>query len=913
MAVKTPTTVKQVPTYCNNCVAGPDMLLVTVEDGIATEISPFHAIKDVHPGEGKICVKPYGLIQKTYNPHRILTPMKRSNPKKGKNEDPGFVPIGWDEALDLIAARLRAVRAKGVLDESGYPRMATTLGGGGTAVFYSGTLTALLAAWGTTDFSFGSGQGVKCRHSEHLYGELWHRAFTVCSDTPLCDYVVSFGDNVDSSSGVCGIRRHADARARGYKRVQVEPHLSVTGAGAAEWVPIRPKTDAAFIFAMIHVLVHEAARERLDLPFLKLRTSSPYLLGANGYFLRDRASGKPLVWDLISGAAVPFDAPGIDPALDGTFTASGSETGADGETWDHPALASDTAFTRLCTTMAEYTPEWAAKVCDVPASTIRCIALEYLDHARVGETIVVDGRVLPFRPVAVVLGKTVNNGWGGYETCWGRTFLACLVGALEVPGGTLGTTVRINPGTQDRVASVTPGPDGLMSFPMNPTDAANWVTNPNQRHAGRTLVPLSGNSAWSPALGSTQLGWMGLPQGSDESLPRMTVPDIWITYRTNPMISFWDLEALGETASRFPFTLSFAYTLDETNHFADILLPECTDLETWRLIRVGGTKYIESFWDHQGFCLLQPAVTAPGEVRDMTWICTELAKRSGLLEGYNAAINRGTLCVPLKTEHYDFSLDTAREHSIEEIWDAACRAASMVVTDGRASDGLDYYREHGLRVAPFPRLHWYLYPHMEDKGLRFEMPYQERLFRVGRELGNRLHGRDIHWWDSQLREYRAIPTWHDIPGIWGKALEQHFDCRIDDFPFWVLTTHSMQFSWGSNAGIPLMKELADNVSGHRGIIINTGRATALGIADGDLIEASSPNGQSTRGRAVLRQGIRPDVLLMIGQFGHTITPVAKDYGLPNLNKLVPMLLETLDNTGSGSDLARVSITKVGGG
>ena len=38
---------------------------------------------------------------------------------------------------------------------------------------------------------------------------------------------------------------------------------------------------------------------------------------------------------------------------------------------------------------------------------------------------------------AVNAGKTVNNGWGGFECCWARTLLATLVGALEVPGGTL--------------------------------------------------------------------------------------------------------------------------------------------------------------------------------------------------------------------------------------------------------------------------------------------------------------------------------------------------------------------------------------------------------------------------------------------------------------------------------------------
>ena len=184
-----------------------------------------------------------------------------------------------------ISLRRRAL--PGLTDESGFPRLAASFGGGGTPTAYMGTLPAFLSAWGPVDLSFGSGQGVKCTHSEHLYGELWHRAFTVCPDTPLCEYVLSFGANVEASGGVCGVKRHADARARGMKRVQIEPHLSITGACSAEWVPIKPKTDSAFLFAIIHVLLHETAREKLDIPFLKGRTSSPYLIGAGGFFLRD--------------------------------------------------------------------------------------------------------------------------------------------------------------------------------------------------------------------------------------------------------------------------------------------------------------------------------------------------------------------------------------------------------------------------------------------------------------------------------------------------------------------------------------------------------------------------------------------------------------------------------------------------
>jgi len=93
----------EISTYCYQCVAGPDLLKVDIEDGVATGVRPNFSASDIHPAGGKICVKAFGLIQKTYNPNRILTPMRRTNAKKGRGEDPKFEPISWDEALDTIA------------------------------------------------------------------------------------------------------------------------------------------------------------------------------------------------------------------------------------------------------------------------------------------------------------------------------------------------------------------------------------------------------------------------------------------------------------------------------------------------------------------------------------------------------------------------------------------------------------------------------------------------------------------------------------------------------------------------------------------------------------------------------------------------------------------------------------------
>lgn len=900
-------TKKTVKSFCYQCVAGPDLMEIEVENGVATRLESQYGIQDVHPGGGRVCVKAYGLIQKTYNPHRIKQPMRRTNPKKGKNEDPGFEAISWDEAFDIVACKMKEVFETGLIDSSGYPRIAASFGGGGTPTQYMGTFPALLSAIGKVDLGFGAGQGVKCYHSEHLYGELWHRAFIVAPDTPRVKYILSCGHNGDAATGVAGIWRHADARARGLKRVQVEPHLSVTGAVAAEWLPIKPKTDAAFLYGVIHrILIERNWREVCDVPYLTNDTNSPYLIAPNGFYLRDPATQKPMILDLADNTAKPYDAEIAEPAMQGTHSLSGLEIGADGQEWIHENVEVRPSFQILMDHMAEYTPDWAAAECDVPAERIREIGDEFLSHAGIGETIKIDGETLPHRPVAVLLGKTVNNGWGGYNCCWARTMLLCLVGALEVPGGMIGTNVKLNRPANDRFTSAVKGLDGFMEFPFNPTSKEEWSQNPHIRNAYQTLVPLVANSAWSPALGPAHLPWL-FQKNPPKNWPTPTKPEIWFCYRTNPAISSWNAPEVAERVAEFPFIVSFAYTPDETNHFADILLPENTDLESLQLIQLGGTKFVEQLWTQQGWTIRQPAVESPVDSMDMTDIATELAKRSGILDKYNNAINRGAHGARLVTDDYDYGLELEQAYGVEEIWDKTAKAASHELTDGEEVNGIDWFKEKGYMLRPFPQLEWFLYPHIKKNGMRFELPYQERILRHGTQLAHRLHEIGVEWWDTQLEEYEPLPKYHRFPDIWTEHVQES-GYNPDDYPFWALTSRSMQYSWGLNVGIPLINEVAQNVTGHKGVIMNRTRGRELGLEEGDPVTIESVSG-ITKGYAVLREGIRPDTVVMIGQFDHWKTPYAKDLRLPSLNSLTSLSLKLTDSTGSGSDVARVKITR----
>ena len=584
------------------------------------------------------------------------------------------------------------------------------------------------------------------------------------------------------------------------------------------------------------------------------------------------------------------------------------EEGPDGEEWWHEAVEARPAFQLFLDHVREHTPEWAEAESDVPAATTRRIADEYLAHACVGETIEIEGRELPHRPVAVLLGKGVSNGWGGYPCCWARTMLAVLVGALEVPGGILGTAVKLNRPADSRHKSVRPMRDGFMDYPFNPTSRQEWSHHPGIRNAFRMMVPLAANSPWSPALGPAHLPWLFQKQ-PPEKWPRPTPPEMWINYRTNPAVSSVNAREVAERVAEFPFIVSFAYTLDETNWMADYLLPDATDLESLQLMRIGSTKFVEQFWNRQGWAVRQPVVDPVVDARDMTDIATELARRTGLLEPYNQAINRGAAGMRLRSDAFDYSLDEAKVHSAETIWDAVAHAASDDLTGGDQVVGIDWFREHGFLLRPYSEMEWFLHPTVKEAGVRFELPYQERIKRHGEELSHRLHEIGIEWWDRQLTEYEPLPSYEPFPDIWTNyAREVGRD--PDEFPFWALTSRSMQYSWGANVGIPLINEVAGNVAGHRGVLMNRGAARALGIEDGEPVIIESVAGE-TQGRAVLREGVRPDTVVMIGQFDHWVTPFAKDLGLASLNSVTPMALSLTDSTGSVADLIRVRVRRAG--
>src|SRR5512142_3357539 len=95
-------TSERIPCYCALCISHCGATAV-VEDGRFVALEPDPS----HPTGEALCSKGRAAPELVYHPDRLLYPLKRTRPKG--DPDPGWQRIGWDEALDLVASRLRSL------------------------------------------------------------------------------------------------------------------------------------------------------------------------------------------------------------------------------------------------------------------------------------------------------------------------------------------------------------------------------------------------------------------------------------------------------------------------------------------------------------------------------------------------------------------------------------------------------------------------------------------------------------------------------------------------------------------------------------------------------------------------------------------------------------------------------------
>jgi len=240
-------------TTCTQCGAGCGTIIRIIE-GRAKKVegNPDHPIN-----LGKLCARGQASVQEQYHPDRIQGPLKLA----GARGSGSYTPISWDDALGTLVGNLRNLQSR-ASDVS----------------FISSPLNANQAQIADRfSRSYGAQWMTFDPVNEAPFREAARRVFGVDVlpefDIQNARYILSFGSDFlgtwlspvryEMQYGVfrqgnyrAGQFQPRQGRPRGYL-VQVEPHMSMTGANADQWVWVQPGMEGMLALSMAQVIVSE--------------------------------------------------------------------------------------------------------------------------------------------------------------------------------------------------------------------------------------------------------------------------------------------------------------------------------------------------------------------------------------------------------------------------------------------------------------------------------------------------------------------------------------------------------------------------------------------------------------------------------------------------------------------------------
>ena len=250
-----------------------------------------------------------------------------------------------------------------------------------------------------------------------------------------------------------------------------------------------------------------------------------------------------------------------------------------------PRFIADKTFgiEKLTEHLRSYTPEWAQKECEIPATDIRRIARELAAAA----------------PAAMVYpGRRSSDYKNSSQIRRSFAIVNALLGNWDKPGG-LTVARKI--------------PLGSLSY-----EAPFYEDNPEERiDAGRSSMMFEEEGSFKHPRDAVIEGKPYPVKG-------------WFTYKTNPMQTGANRSKTIEMINTLDFMMTVDITMSDTAWMADLVLPAPSYLE--RQDPVSPLQGASA-----GACLVtrDPVVPALFESKPVFWIVSELAKRLDLGDAFN--------------------------------------------------------------------------------------------------------------------------------------------------------------------------------------------------------------------------------------------------------------------------------------
>ncbi|MFJ5715222.1 DMSO/selenate family reductase complex A subunit [Neobacillus sp. NPDC093127] len=343
----------------NNC-GGRCVIKAHVKDGVVVRVSTdSQESGDLSTPPLRACVRGRNYRRMLYHPDRLKYPMKRV----GKRGEGKFKRISWDEAIETIASEVKRIGDK-YGPESRYDNYASGqcwgLHGGSASVRKLLSLTGGFLNY-RNDYSSGAGNVATpftygTNNSGSSFDSLLHSK-----------YIILWGQNPSEMIFSTPYREYLmQAKKNGARIIVIDPRYTDTAiVFADEWIPILPTTDNAMMDAMGYVIITENLHDQAFL--------DKYCLGFDGEHMPDGIAKVESLKSYLLGEK------------DGT----------------------------------PKTPEWAEKICRVPANKIREIAREYANT----------------KPAALIQGWGPQRHAYGEQIMRGGAQLACLTGNVGKLGG----------------------------------------------------------------------------------------------------------------------------------------------------------------------------------------------------------------------------------------------------------------------------------------------------------------------------------------------------------------------------------------------------------------------------------------------------------------------------------------------
>lgn len=851
-----------VPTTCNMCFNNCS-IKAHVVDGTVVELT---GNPDSPIGSGHICAKGAAGIMQLYDPARITKPLKRTNPKKGFDEDPGWEEISWDEAYDTIVQKFGEAAAKDPKLNMGASMVAGLIG----SVWRSLTLGC----------AFGVSEGTSsdiCGAGVHICEFLLTGDGDAMPDYDNVDYLIQFGTQAGTATRH-GFNMTADKFARrraedGLRLVNFDPHMSAGAEKADLWVPIRPGSDAAAALAMAYVLIHEL--DLIDRDYLVERTNAPALVDpATQRVLRAEGSNKSLYWDEAANAAKPYDEC-EKPALEGEYEVDG--------------VKCHTAFSVFKEHIREMTPEWAEDITTVPAATLRQVAEEFGRAARIGETIEIEGKTYRRRGAAVDIFSGLSRHKHSILNVWACLQLNTLIGATNSVGGFIGFATKCH-GWADN--------NPTAGFDLGIWEEDGFIEcNSLMIGAPNSFYKIIRERDYTP----TTQGLLELqPLSEDGHFVHMAMADPDLYHTTRPRNLFWyacnpikwwaNVEEQVKVYQDMDFIVGVDIYLNDMSYFSDIMLPEACYLERYdvlpqfymnhRMIGSLDTPWTLAMWQP----VVEPKDGAPGFME----IYAEIADRAGANEFFIPAV-----CGLYRVKE-EYMLPTDQKLDVEQFIDAVYKS------NIDEEHGLQWFKDNG-GVYTYPRKVDEMY--IWDAEAPGRIPfYWDFMLEAKEKVEAKVAELDIPW---ETDDYIPLPEWR--PGVEFYADDPAYDI----FPVYYTNASNTDTWTVQNAWLNEVNE-EDGITYL--IEMNTATAAEKGLASGDTVRLTSTPGYTVEGRLVVTEGIHPEcVSSVVGTWDakSKYLTIAQGKGV-NLVTLIPgQDPKRMDHIVSAFDqLIRVKVEKV---